>query len=121
MRYDGPTHDDAARLRYDERRAAWLARRGVRVPRLGMRDVMKFATAVPEAVKQDGQIGRRSYLVAQGYETQFGSGPGAAFELRVVQSAACMAEAPIDDSFMKEALASPKGNYHVNTAGGYPV
>jgi invasion protein IalB len=70
------------------------------------------------AVKQGDKTVSGPILIAHGVELKFGNAPVRRLSFVFCGPRQCMAEAPIDDAFMKEAAASSKATITVHTAGG---
>jgi invasion protein IalB len=89
---------------------------------IGLNQEGHFMTAVhvPSglAVKQGDKSVGGPIMVARGMELKFGNGPARRLSYVWCGPQQCMAEAPIDDAFVKEALANPKATLTVFTAGG---
>ena len=69
-------------------------------------------------VKQGDQTVGGPILIADGVELKFGNGPVHRLSYVWCGPKQCMAEAPIDDAFTKEAVASAKATITVHLGGG---
>lgn len=89
---------------------------------IGLNEEGHFVTAVHTpsglAVKQGDKTVGGPILVAEGLELKFSNGPARRLNYLWCGPQQCMAEAPIDDAFVKEALASAKATITVRTMGG---
>jgi hypothetical protein len=66
----------------------------------------------------DKVIGSPPILISDGVELKFGNGSARRLSYVSCDPRQCLAEAAIDDAFVKEALANAKATVAVHTAGG---
>lgn len=90
---------------------------------IGFNDEGHYVTAVrlPSGLvvrNGDKTLASPPILVAKGVELKFGNGPARRLSYVSCGPQQCMAEGPIDDAFIREALPSAKATITVYTAGG---
>jgi invasion protein IalB len=89
---------------------------------IGFNEDGHFITAVriPAGltVKKGDQTVGGPILIANGVELKFGNGPVRRLSYVWCGPQQCFAEAPIDDAFVKEAVANANATITVRTAGG---
>jgi invasion protein IalB len=73
------------------------------------------------AVKKEDRMVGGPILVQSGLELKFGTGPARRISYVWCGPRQCVAEALIDDAFVKEALANTKATITVHTFGGEPI
>ena len=89
---------------------------------IGYNEAGRFVTAIhtPPGLaitKEDRPVGG-GILVGNGLELKFGSGQPRRLDYLTCTPRQCMAEAAIDDGFIKEALANGEATLTVHTVGG---
>jgi invasion protein IalB len=89
---------------------------------IGFNESGRFVTAIHTppglAITKDDHVVGGGILVANGMELKFGSGQPRRLTYVSCTPRQCMAEAAIDDGFIKEALASSEATLTVHTVGG---
>jgi invasion protein IalB len=91
---------------------------------IGLNSEGRLVTAVhvPSAIaiRQDNKTVGGAIRVAEGVELKFGNGPVRRLSFATCGPQQCVAEGPIDDGFIKEAIANVNGkaNIAVHTVGG---
>ncbi len=78
------------------------------------------AVHVPSAlpVKKDSQVVAGPILIGNGLELKFGNAAARRLNYISCGPRQCVAEAPIDDAFAREALANPKATLTAYTPAG---
>jgi invasion protein IalB len=89
---------------------------------IGLNQEGRFVTTIQTpsalAVKQNDKMVGGPIMVSKGVELKFGNGAPRRLNYVWCGPQRCLAEAPIDEAFVKEALASAQATITVHTLGG---